>query len=241
MDGIEVLEATGRGTCSLCGSGCPHAEMAGHIRGHFGGDGPEPSRAGEGRFVIRVAGDGGPFWMFLEMVGSRRLSDLDAFLRKEWLECCGHGSSFFIGGSEYCSDRHADGALPMGRRLDRALHEGAEFRYEYDFGSTTALSMAVVEAGVPAISGGRSKVAVLARNDTVTFLCSRCGSKAVYVCGDCGLWDGGAHCYRCAPKHGCGMETMLPAAQSPRAGVCAYNGKKPDGRARYWVYTGGGR
>ena len=108
----------------------------------------------------------------------------------------------------------------MGRRLKRVLSEGAEFRYEYDFGSTTALSMAVVEAGVPALSGKRSKVAVLARNDAVTFLCSRCGSGAVYVCGKCGLWDGGAHCYRCALRHGCGMETCC-LRRSPRGPACA--------------------
>ena len=240
MGEIKVLEATGRGTCSLCGSSCPHGEMSGHIRRHLGGGGSEPSRTAEGRFVIKVAGeDDGLFWMYLEIAGNRKLSDLDEFLRKEWLECCGHESSFYIGEAEYCSNRYAGGALSMGRRLDKVLCEKAEFRYEYDFGSTTALRLTIVAAGAPALSGKRRKVAVLARHDDVTFLCSVCGSKAVHVCGSCGLWDGGAHCYKCAPKHDCGMESMLVAAQSPRAGVCAYAGKKPDGRTGYWVYTGG--
>ena len=240
MGEIKVLEETGRGTCSLCGGSCPYDEMHAHILGHLDGSGSEPSLTVEGRFVIKVEGEeGGFFWMFLEAAESRRLSDLDEFLRKEWLECCGHGSSFYIGGAEYCSDRYAEGASSMGHRLDKVLGEGAEFRYEYDFGSTTALRLTVVAAGATALSGKRRKVAVLARHDKVTFLCSECGSKAVYVCSSCGLWDGGAHCYKCAHKHECGMESMLPAAQSPRAGVCAYEGKRPDGRTKYWVYTGG--
>jgi predicted RNA-binding Zn-ribbon protein involved in translation (DUF1610 family) len=212
--------------------------MSGHIKRHVKSGGAELSRTAEGCFVIKVADEDGLFWMFLEVAGHRRLSDLDEFLRKEWLECCGHLSSFYIGKLEYCSNRYADGAIPMGRRLDKTIGEATKFQYAYDFGCTTPLRLTVVAAGAPAVSGTRRKVAVLARHDNVTFNCSMCGDKAVHVCGDCGLWNGGAHCYKCARKHKCGMESMLPAAQSPRVGMCAYAGKKPDGRARFWTYDG---
>ena len=213
--------------------------MPGHIRKHLGSDGAELSQTAERYFIIKVADKDGLFWMFLEIAGSRKLSDLDEFLRKEWLECCGHLSSFQIGEAEYCSNRYANDALPMSRRLGKALGEETKFRYEYDFGCATLLRLAVVATGASALSGERRKVAVLARHDNVTFHCSVCGSKAIHVCGDCGLWGGGAHCYKCARKHKCGMESMLPAAQSPRVGVCAYAGKKPDGRTGSWMYTGG--
>ena len=237
MGGNKVLDSTGRGTCSLCNSSCSYGSMSRHVKRHLESGGAELSRT-EGCFVIKVADEGGLFWMFLEIAGHRKLSDLDGFLRKEWLECCGHMSSFYIGKLEYCSNRYANGTLPMGRRLDKVLGEKTEFWYEYDFGCATSLRLTVVAAGTPAVSETRRKVAVLARHDNVTFHCSRCGDKAVHVCGDCGLWGGGAHCHKCARKHKCGMESMLPAAQSPRAGVCTYAGKKPDGRARFWTYDG---
>lgn len=239
MDRTNVLDSTGRGTCSLCGSSCSYQSMSRHIKRHLESSGVEPSRT-EGCFVIKVSDEDGLFWMFLEIAGYRKLSDLDKFLRKEWLECCGHLSSFYIDELEYCSNRHAYGALPMGRRLDKTIGEAVKFQYTYDFGCATSLRLAVVAAGVPAFARKQRKVTVLARHDDVTFNCSVCGLKANHICGDCGLWNGGALCYKCVRKHKCGMEPMLTTAQSPRAGMCAYNGKKPDGRARFWTYTGDG-
>ena len=202
--------------------------MSRHIQGHLGGR-SNPSRIDDGRFVIKIVGeDNNKFWIYLDVDGNLRLSDLDGFLRKEWLECCGHMSLFYVDKAEHRPSRYAGGALSMGRSLNNVLRETAKFRYEYDFGSITTLRLTVVAARAPDNSGKQENISILARHDDVTFLCNVCGSKAVHICSSCEIWDGGAHCAKCAPKHDCGMESMLPVAQSPRAGVCAYAGKKPD-------------
>ena len=238
MEGKAGMTSTGRGTCKLCNRSCAHGRMSRHIRKHLDeGGGAEASRTAEGCFIINVSDSDGTFWMFLEIAGRRKLSDLDGFLRKEWMECCGHLSSFYIGGEEYCSNRQVAGAKSMGSRLDKAICEETEFQYEYDFGCSTPLRLKVVATGVPAFSRTQSKVTVLARHDMVTFNCSVCGSKADHICPDCGMWGGGVLCDRCVRKHKCGMDIVLPAVQSPRVGMCGYAGKEPDDRAG-WTYTG---
>ena len=228
LDETKALVSTGRGTCRMCGGSYKYGGMSRHIQGHLGGR-TDPSKTVDGRFVIKVAGeDDRQFWMYLEIDGNLRLSDLDEFLRKEWLECCGHMSLFCINNADYHSNSHAGGALSMSRSLNNVVRETAEFRHEYDFGNTTALRLTVVAARAPDNFGKQENISILARNDDVMFLCNVCGSKAVHICSSCEIWDGGAHCHKCAPKHNCGMESMLPVAQSPRAGVCAYSGKKPD-------------
>ena len=225
---IKGLVATGRGTCRLCGGRYKHGGMSTHIKSHLR-DRKDPSKITDGRFVIKVAGeDNNLFWMYLDVDGNIMLSELDGFLRKEWLDCCGHMSLFCVNNADYNSNSHAGGALSMCRILNNVFRETTEFCHEYDFGNTTALRLTVVAARAPDKSGNQENISILARHDDVTFLCNMCGSKAVHICSICEIWDGGAHCHKCAPKHNCGMESMLPVAQSPRVGMCAYSGKKPD-------------
>jgi len=44
------------------------------------------------------------YWMHLEVPAEATLTDLDGFLRKVWVECCGHLSAFTIGGTTYSSE-----------------------------------------------------------------------------------------------------------------------------------------
>jgi hypothetical protein len=44
------------------------------------------------------------YWMHFEVPADSKLTDLDDFLRKVWVECCGHLSAFTIGGTAYSSE-----------------------------------------------------------------------------------------------------------------------------------------
>ena len=96
--------------------------------------------------------------------------------------------------------------------------------YEYDFGTTTYLSVSVIaERNGPAKKG--NSVTVLARNDQPGVLCGACGKDlATGVCTMC--WgDEGWVCDECAPDHECGEEMLLPVVNSPRVGQCGYTGQ----------------
>lgn len=71
------------------------------------------------------------YWIYVEMRADATLQHLDSLLRQLWLECCGHLSAFSV-------DHRA---LAMGKRAGSAFQTiGTTFHYEYDFGSTTALT-----------------------------------------------------------------------------------------------------
>ena len=205
----------------MCGNSYPYRQMTRHIKKHYVSNTSKSSRTRKKHFVIKVSDFEGIFWMYLEVAASIKLSHLDGFLRGEWLECCGHLSSFSIDGKEYDSDREDEYVATMNHRLSKVLYDKAKFLHMYDFGSTTELRLSVVAIVDDAIAEKQGRVTVLARNDKVSFFCNACGSKAVHVCCMCGVLDG-VFCDKCAHEHECGVDMMLPVAQSPRVGTCGY-------------------
>jgi hypothetical protein len=108
----------------------------------------------------------------------------------------------------------------MGLQAGRVFQPGMVLTYEYDFGSTTELTLKV--QGLR--EGGTSKGAVelLAQNDDPEVVCESCGTRvATQICAVC---VDGWLCESCAAGHECGEEMMLPVVNSPRAGVCGYGG-----------------
>lgn len=116
----------------------------------------------------------------------------------------------------------------MDKALGDVLKVGTKFDHEYDFGSTTELTLKVLsEREGVALGKKKAPVVLLARNEAPEILCEVCGQPAVLVCTNCN-WGGvaysnqGAVCKKCAKKHKCGDDMMLPIVNSPRTGVCGY-------------------
>jgi hypothetical protein len=177
---------------------------------------------------IRVDAPGSPFWLDLDVKPNATLHRLDEFLRKTWLECCGHLSLFEVGDIHYVvatSDEF--GPEPNERSMNTRVSEslpsaGSVFSYEYDFGSTTRLRLKVIaHRHAPS---RRESVRLLARNNEPIWQCSACDETATALCGYC-VYEGDAFvCEGHAEDHKCGDEAMLPVVNSPRMGVCAYTG-----------------
>jgi len=141
---------------------------------------------------------------------------------------CGHLSEFTIGSVRYANEPDDWGADPgektmkvragsaIGPRVDR-------FLYEYDFGSTTELSLRVT--GRAKRIERREAVRLLARNDTPAWNCSSCDAPAVSVCSLC-IWE--RFWFACADHEeshdDCDEDGWLPVVNSPRMGVCGYGG-----------------
>lgn len=225
----ERLVSSGRGICKICGESVDAKQVSRHIKKHVPAD-------GKGTYYIIRVSSSKHFWMFLQVNGAATLKHLDSFLKDAWLECCGHLSAFTINEKSYeimPSDSWAEKKPEsMDHKISSVLEKGTSFSYEYDFGTTTALSLLVREANVPALtpSGPRPKpVQLLAIHDPVRFVCDKCGSDATLVCSYCRLYDfGGLGCDACMKEHSCcvsdGIEIALPVVQSPRVGQCGYEG-----------------
>jgi hypothetical protein len=200
------------GTCQLCKRQTSKSQMARHVAGCA----PEHDSPGARESIVqlRVEADGDPrYWLYLEARESAPLKQIDAHLRRTWLECCGHMSSFRVGVSD----------LSMNSKIAALPGKGAKFSYEYDFGSTTALVGQVTGTRVGSL--GRAPVRVLARNDPLEWRCAICPDPAVVVCPFCIYEDDCLFCEAHARDHPCAKEeAYLPVVNSPRMGVCAYVG-----------------
>lgn len=134
-------------------------------------------------------------------------------------------SAFEINRKSYQSyeEELEPGEQTMRVKLESVLSPGTKFFHEYDFGSTTELSLKVV--GEHLAGSSANTIAVLARNNAPDIPCESCGKKATQVCAYC-IGDGkGWRCEDCVKKnHKCGEEAMLPVVNSPRVGVCGYEG-----------------
>jgi hypothetical protein len=162
------------------------------------------------------------YFLFLLVAQNTTLEDLDDYLRKTWLECCGHMSSFSYGkwGEE----------LPMTTSIKQICDAGETLTYIYDFGSSTELQVKIFRE-VACSMAIKEDIILLSRNAEPVVPCDECGNyPAKHICTEC-QWDGaGWLCEKCAATHECGDEMFLPVVNSPRTGVCAYTGEEENER-----------
>lgn len=169
------------------------------------------------------------YWMFIEISGNKKLSDLDNFLRGIWVECCGHLSAFTVDSVEFQSSPYESGDRSMNVKIEKVLDEGIKFSYEYDFGTTTELTLEVISKRDGKIDNG---LLILARNLQPEMKCSVCGKDAVVLCADCLCecedYEKAFFCLEHGEKHECGEDMLVPLTNSPRMGVCGYVGDEDE-------------
>lgn len=221
-----------KGKCKYCGKEYTKGNMRKHLKSckeRAAMLAAESSSKKSGYFELVINGAyNKAYWLILEIKENATLKDLDQFLRDIWLECCGHLSSFCIGGISYDAYTEADffGGPPaksMNCKLSTVLQVGMRFEYEYDFGSTTKLLLEV--SGHRVGCQNKRKFTLLSRNNPPEFMCDECHQKkATVICTECMYEDRGFLCDDCAAEHACGEEVRLPVCNSPRMGICAYEG-----------------
>ncbi len=181
-------------------------------------------------FILKIKGGRSSYWMFVKVNEDCTLGDIDSFLRNIWLECCGHLSHFIIDDVFYekiKQDMFMEGEFKtMNVKMKDLLDHGMKFSYEYDYGSTTTLQLEVYSI-LNDISD--KTIDLLARNNPFQYDCKSCGKMATLLCEMCGYYDNGIFCEDCSSGHTCeesdGDEpSFLPVVNSPRMGVCAYEG-----------------
>jgi predicted RNA-binding Zn-ribbon protein involved in translation (DUF1610 family) len=149
--------------------------------------------------------------------------ELDVYLRRIWLECCGHMSMFSI--------PKLNDEIDMDEELETVLEPKSVLNYIYDFGSSTELKIKVIAKYDLALNAPqKNDITLLARNQAYHFTCGVCGKSAIYVCDECAYEkENPFYCEACnsdEKKHECGEEYSLPICNSPRMGVCGYQGDK---------------
>ena len=226
-----VRKSQSSGNCELCGKSFTKPGMARHLQSCLkrGGWPDSTARTSRGQpqsvdgIHISITDAYRPeYWLHLAVPSDAKLIDLDDYLRAIWVECCGHLSAFDIGGVEYESHPEFGGGPGMGAELDRVARPGTAFRYEYDFGTTTHLTLRSVDR----LSMPAGSIRLMARNDPPEISCTTCGEPAAHVGLDPEEWMimTAGYCDKCAPTDGDEADYLLPVVNSPRCGMCGYEG-----------------
>jgi hypothetical protein len=186
--------------------------------------------------------------------GETKMQDIDAFLRDIWLECCGHLSAFrnpqvrqrggmwdFFEATELLQKgkmreyeklmEESNGEVPMSRKVNKVFYPDLKLEYEYDFGSSTELVLTVIDE-YPIKAD--EKIVLLSRNEPLEIYCQSCKKEmATQMCTVHNYEDDSLFCDKCAKKHAKACEDFeeyaaMPVVNSPRMGVCAYEGGSID-------------
>ncbi len=203
-----------KGACSFCDRILSKRGIGRHLSKHLA---EEEKPGGKRFFHLRV--ENGPYFLNLLVHETNTLYELDQFLRAIWLECCGHLSQFSIG--------RPWEALSMDLAAGTIFKKGAALFYEYDFGSTTELTVKVVGKHRLDMEPG---FWLISRNEPLEIWCQSCGKQpATTYPTDHYETDGPAFfCDDCFEQHlsedMIDEEATLPVVNSPRMGVCGYMG-----------------
>jgi hypothetical protein len=214
-----------RGACAYCGRELTRGGMARHLESceqrratiaAADADAAEPATLVH--VQVRDAWEGN-YWLYLEVDGAATLKQVDAYLRAIWLECCGHLSRFSRGGW-----RGDD--IDVRRKVGQVFAPGVELTHTYDFGTETVTLLKTVAVR----RGGRTTrhpIALLARNAAPVFPCQECGAPATSLCMEC-VYEHEAEGTLCDAHAAAHPHEQygdpMPLVNSPRAGVCGYEG-----------------
>jgi len=212
--------STPKSTCKLCGAEFTTKGIGRHITACLKKHAPETKNTLTKKYCYLSVRDAynNDYFLYLLVAQDATLEDLDDYLRKIWLECCGHMSSFSYGkwGEE----------LGLTTKIRQICANGGTLSYTYDFGSSTELTLKIFKEISCPIKISED-IILLARNAEPIIPCDSCGKyPAKQICTEC-QWDGdGWLCEKCAATHECGDDMFLPVVNSPRTGVCAYTGRE---------------
>ena len=201
------MASTAKGNCYLCGAELGKVAMKNHLLKMH------DEMSGQECCLLKIEGAYNKnYWLYVDIPVSSTLNVLDTFLRKIWLECCGHMSAFSGPGRQ---------EIGMSRKLG-IFSPGDQLLHEYDFGSTTETLVTVI--GRTFRKPQKEAVRLLARNIPPVFRCAECGAEAKWVCPERFYeTDNPFYCEQCLSDEE--MEEMvLPVTNSPRMGVCGYEG-----------------
>lgn len=224
------MKKENKGKCRICNKEFTKKEMIEHLKICN-----RKSKCFE--IVIEDAYDK-DYWLIIKADENLLLKHLDNFIRDIWVECCGHLSNFRIDGTVY--ENEVDEDFPymekvedMNILLKDVLKVGQKIDYEYDYGDSTDLVLNVLKHDD---WDSQEYIDILARNEAKKYICSYCNkNKGKYIDAPTTYEDTQTYicntCWNNEEDEKDGKEHFwLNVCNSPRMGICAYEGGKIDKR-----------
>ena len=149
------------------------------------------------------------YWIVLVCTSNITLNCIDFFLRTTWVECCGHMSSF--------NEKKNKNLYELHKNKKSIL-------YEYDMGTTTTISLKIKANKLQLNNKSDLIIKLVAQNDKPKLKCDKCDKKLATIV----LYDN-KYCKTCLKyvdeyKQDEIDSLILPLVNSPRTGLCGYDG-----------------
>lgn len=209
-------ELESEGKCIYCGDFFSSFEIKKHLESHLKKI-VKQTKVNEPVNFCHVEVVSDDMFLHLLVKGEAKMKEIDNFLRAIWLDCCGHMSGFY----------HKNFKIKKTDLVEDIFTPKVKIKYDYDYGSTTTLTL----IGHKHYQMDEKKnLILLSRNEPLKILCDICKKKpATCLCSVC-LWESEASfCEECSEKHSSkcddfGDYASMPVVNSPRMGVCGYEG-----------------
>ena len=223
----NVLKSEGK--CPFCAETVAKRSISQHLEKHLKNTKPIAANPARPCFHLRV--EAGNYFLHLLLGANQSLEQLDDFLRQIWLECCGHMSTFEIDGITYSASEGLDDdwGVDTGDFYDEVrniLRVGQTIRYQYDMGSTTELKINVISTSEQALSDVGLRL--LSRNEPFPVWCIKCKKNpAETLVINYDDRPDEVFCKSCFEEFEPDEDDEtypFPLVNSPRLGVCAYEG-----------------
>jgi len=209
-------ELKSEGRCLYCNKIFSQKEIGKHLATHLAE--MEKSISGKtAQTYCHIVVDAGEMFLHLLVKGNEKMKVIDNFLKDIWLECCGHLSNF----------GHKDFKIGMNQEVMDVFETRVKIYHDYDYGDTTRVFLKGLKNYELNL---KEKVILLSRNEPLKIMCKICKKEpAVNICVAC-AWDTDSFfCESCSEKHeevceDFGDYGCMPVVNSPRMGVCGYEG-----------------
>ncbi len=201
-------------------------------------------------FLLKIQGKyEKEYWMYIEIDSTSEITLLDMFLREIWVECCGHLSCFEVAKKIISSSDEEEfyGAKvsgwvkrkknPYEQPVSNLFRTRKKVSYQYDFGTTTDLDILKMDERV-AKDKNKQPILLLARNKPQERSCTLCNKNAaLFHCCECNeeMTDQSIYCDKCLMEHEHADDYAFTISNSPRSGMCGYDGENMQFTKRYYV------
>jgi len=212
-------ELKSAGSCIYCNQLFSQKEMARHLASHL----TEKQKACKEKASLNychIEVESDEMFLHLLVKGDAQMRAIDQFLKDIWLDCCGHLSAF----------GHKNFKIKMKDLVEEVMEPRIKIYHDYDFGSTTTVFL---KGHKHYLLNEKKEVILLSRNEPFKINCSLCKKKpAIYLCTECfneNEDDYTYYCEKCAAIHEDDCDAFsdyskMPVVNSPRMGVCGYEG-----------------
>lgn len=224
---------TSEGKCIYCGKMYKGTGILRHVKTHLNKLETDYKGKKGKSYLLKVKAD--VMFLILLVDENQSILEIDDFLRKIWLECCGHLSSFHdpkkdiyypeLKDDFFFGDKEVEEEDENEYIVKDIFHKGLKLEYDYDFGSTTRLFIDIAEEySIPEKKG----IKLISRNEPLKIMCAKCQKKPAIEMCTVHWGDNNFFCEDCGEIHKEECEDFedyaMPVVNSPRMGVCAYTG-----------------